>query len=208
MVEQMEAVFAWVATYGYAALFGLLVFGIIGLPVPDETLLVFCGYLISQGKLTAAGTLAAAVGGSWCGITGSYLIGRTAGIEAVHRFGRYFHIGDRQLELVHKWFDRSGHWALFFGYYIAGVRHFTAVVAGASKLEVRTFVIYAWTGAVCWVAAFLTLGYFIGEEWRQVAETVHGYMHYISYVLIGLAAIGFAAHWWWRRRSSPRIPGT
>ena len=173
----MEAVFAWVSTYGYGALFGLLVLGIIGLPVPDETLLVFCGYLISQGKLGALGTLLSAVGGSWCGITGSYIIGRTAGIEVVHRFGRFFHVGDRQLAMVHKWFDRSGHWALFFGYYIAGVRHFTAIAAGASKLEIRTFILYAWTGALCWVVAFLTLGYFIGEEWRQVAGLVHSYMH-------------------------------
>ena len=44
----MEAVFGWVATYGYGALFGLLIFGIVGLPIPDETLLVFCGYLDLQ----------------------------------------------------------------------------------------------------------------------------------------------------------------
>jgi membrane protein DedA with SNARE-associated domain len=196
----MEAVFAWVSTYGYGALFGLLIFGVIGLPVPDETLLVFCGYLISQGKLGVAGTLLAAVGGSWCGITGSYIIGRTAGIEVVHRFGRFFHVGDRQLELVHKWFDRSGHWALFFGYYIAGVRHFTAIVAGASKLEIRTFVLYAWTGALCWVAAFLALGYFIGEEWRQVAALVHSYMHYLAYLVGAVAVLFFVFHWWRHRR--------
>src|SRR5271154_124267 len=47
----MDAVFGWVATYGYGALFGLLIFGVVGLPIPDETLLVFCGYLISKGKM-------------------------------------------------------------------------------------------------------------------------------------------------------------
>jgi membrane protein DedA with SNARE-associated domain len=39
----MEAVFGWVTTYGYRALFGLLILGIVGLPIPDEALLVFCG---------------------------------------------------------------------------------------------------------------------------------------------------------------------
>jgi len=39
----MEFVFQWVSTYGYGALFLLLMLGIVGLPIPDETLLVFCG---------------------------------------------------------------------------------------------------------------------------------------------------------------------
>ena len=151
----MEAVFGWVATYGYGALFGLLILGIVGLPIPDETLLVFCGYLISRGDLGAPGTYIAALAGSCCGITVSYFIGRTAGLAVVHRFGRYLRIEQKQLDRVHGWFDHSGHWALFGGYYIAGVRHLTAIIAGASKLEFRTFALYAWGGAATWVAAFL-----------------------------------------------------
>ena len=198
----MEAVFGWVATYGYGALFGLLILGIVGLPVPDEMLLVFCGYLISQGKLSAPGTYLAALAGSCCGITVSYVIGRTAGLGVVHRFGRYLHVSDRHLERVHRWFDHSGHWALFGGYYIAGVRHFTAIIAGASKLEFHTFAMYAWSGAACWVAAFLTLGYVIGEQWRTVAELVHRYLHLASYVAIALVALFFGGRWAWRRRAT------
>ena len=47
----MEPLLEWLSQWGYAGLFGLLVFGIIGLPIPDETLLVFSGYLVSQGRL-------------------------------------------------------------------------------------------------------------------------------------------------------------
>src|SRR5258707_1061200 len=130
----METVFSWVAAYGSGALFLLLVLGVVGLPIPDETLLVFCGYLISKGTLHPLETFLAATLGSWCGISGSYWIGRTLGLGAVHRFGKYLHVDDQQLDKVHRWFDRAGHWALFGGYYIAGVRHFTAIVAGASKL--------------------------------------------------------------------------
>jgi membrane protein DedA with SNARE-associated domain len=196
----MEAVFGWVATYGYGALFGLLMLGIVGLPVPDETLLVFCGYLISQGKMSATETFVAAAAGSWSGITLSYWIGRTLGIGVVHRFGRYLRVSDRHLERVHRWFDHSGHWALFGGYWVAGVRHFTAIIAGASKLEFRTFMTYAWAGGACWIAAFLALGYFIGEEWREIAELVHRYLHYASYVLIALVLVFWAVRRAARRR--------
>lgn len=188
-LEAVDAVFQWVTTYGYAGLFVLLMFGIVGLPIPDETLLVFSGYLIFRGSLHPAGALAAAVGGSWCGISLSYGIGRTLGIGAVHKFGRYLRVDDRQLQRIHAWFDRRGHWALVFGYYIAGVRHFTAIVAGASGLGFTSFVAYAWTGGLCWVTTFLTLGYYIGEDWKPVAELVHRYATLASVVVVAVVAV-------------------
>jgi membrane protein DedA with SNARE-associated domain len=198
----MEVIFGWISTYGYAALFALLVTGIVGLPIPEETMLVFCGYLISKGKLHPAATLGAAVAGSWCGISASYWIGRTLGLGVVHKFGKYLHVTDAQLAAVHGWFDRRGHWALFFGYYIAGVRHVTAVIAGASKLEFPSFLLYAWSGGLVWVSAFLTLGYVIGERWREIAELVHSYMRVVGFavVVIGLA------YWYFRPRSSSASP--
>jgi len=180
----MEFVFQWVSTYGYGALFLLLMLGIVGLPIPDETLLVFCGYLVSRGTLNPASTFVTAVLGSCCGISLSYSIGRTLGLGVVHRFGRYLHLNQERLDTVHRWFDHSGHWALFGGYYIAGVRHLTALIAGASRLSFGTFALFAWSGAMCWAAAFLTLGYFIGEDWRRIAELVHRDLHYASIVVI------------------------
>ena len=130
-----NTVLQWVSSYGYAAIFGLLIFGIVGIPVPDEFLLTGCGFLVFQGHLRLAPALASAWAGSACGITCSYLIGRTVGWKFLHsRAGRLLHIRDEHIRRVHDWFDRIGHWALLAGYFIPGVRHFTAIVAGTSKL--------------------------------------------------------------------------
>lgn len=180
----MDGVFAWLAAHGYGALYLLLALGVVGLPIPDETLLVFTGYLISRGDLHPVGAFAAAVAGAWTGISGSYLIGRTLGVAAVHRYGKYVRLTEKRLAKVHMWFDRIGHWMLFVGYYIAGVRHFTAVVAGMSRVAYPTFIAYAWSGGAVWVATFLTMGYFLGENWRQVAELVHRYIVYASVAII------------------------
>ena len=39
----MQSLLAWLTQHGYSGLFFLLMLGIVGLPIPDETLLVFCG---------------------------------------------------------------------------------------------------------------------------------------------------------------------
>ena len=193
----LDFILQWVATYGYVAIYALLMFGIVGLPVPDEMMLVFCGYLISQGHLHGTATVAVAFLGSASGITTSYVIGRTLGLGFVHKYGRYVHLTDKRLDIVHRWFQRVGHWALFFCYYIAGVRHFAAIVAGTSRLEYRTFAAYAYSGAFVWVCTFLGIGYYFGEHWKEVATVVHDNPLIISAVVLAIVA-GYGIFRWRR----------
>lgn len=192
----MESILSWLSHYGYAGLFGLLVLGIVGLPVPDETLLVFSGYLISRGRLHPVLTFLAGFGGSACGISLSYTLGRTLGHRVVLRYGRFLHITEARLERVHEWFRRVGEWLLMIGYFIPGVRHFTALVAGMSELEYGTFARFAYAGAAIWVATFLLVGYFVGEHWRAAMALVHRY----TLLFAAAAAVAALLMLWIRRR--------
>jgi membrane protein DedA with SNARE-associated domain len=180
---------------GYAAIFVLLLLGIVGLPIPDETILVFCGYLIFKGTLHPVPAYLTALAGSWCGISLSYTIGRTLGAGAVSRYGQRLHLTEERLAQVHGWFDRIGHWALAAGYFIAGLRHLTAIVAGMSKLEFRSFALYAWSGGAVWALSFLLLGYTLGEQWETIGELIHRDMIYVSLALLAGVALFFL----WRR---------
>jgi membrane protein DedA with SNARE-associated domain len=139
-----QAISYWISHYGYAGLFTLLTLGIVGLPVPDETLLVYAGYLISKGELSAVPTYLIAFGGSACGITISYLIGRSGGHFLIVKYGGYLNMGPEKFEKVHRWYLRIGKWFLMLGYFLIGIRHLTAFVAGSSKLEWRTFALFAY----------------------------------------------------------------
>jgi membrane protein DedA with SNARE-associated domain len=192
----LDQLLQWVSAYGYFAIFGLLMAGIIGLPIPDETLLVFSGYLISRGSLNPVGALAAAFFGSACGITASYWIGHSLGMTVVHRYGKWFHITQRHIDKVHDWFRHLGHWSLMLGYFIPGVRHLTALVAGATELEYPQFALFAYAGALVWVTTFLSLGYFLGDRWQEMFERIH---HHLTEAGLGILAVA-VLFWLWRRR--------
>lgn len=201
----MSEVFTWVSVYGYPAIFGLLCLGILGLPVPDEFLLVFFGYLIYSHRLSALFTFLTAFAGATSGISLSYLIGRKIGLPLLQsKVGRYAHISDRQIQAVHDWFRRIGHWALFIGYFIPGVRHFTALVAGTSCLELPTFALYAYSGAAFWVTVFLSIGYFTGPRWRIVITLVDHNLKIAALGVAGLAAAYLAVRYWLSRRRDTR----
>src|SRR5713226_5898792 len=117
----MELISSWITNYGYFGIFSLLLLGIVGLPIPDETLLTFAGYLVYKGHLHPVRTLAAAVLGSMCGISLSYVLGRTLGLYVVKRYGPIVHVTPEKVDEVHRWFARVGRWALMFGYFLPGV---------------------------------------------------------------------------------------
>ena len=176
----------WLAKYGYLAIYILLTTGIFGLPFPDETILTLLGYLASKNELVLLPTIAVAFLGSVSGITISYLLGRLLGKLALKKAGRFLHISEKSLEKGESWFERLGKWTLTFGYFIPGVRHIVAIIAGSTKLKVNIFIVYAYSGAFIWSLTFILLGYYAGENWEPVVEKLQKHL-----VLIGLAVTVF-----------------
>jgi len=196
----MGQIETWIGQYGYAAIFFMLVLGIVGLPVPDETLLTFSGFLVFQGRLRLPLAYGSALAGSLCGITLSYVLGRTFGLGLIHRYGRYLRITEDHVQKAHTWFRRVGHWGLTFGYFVPGVRHLTAYAAGMSDLEPRQFALFAYPGGAAWVATFIGLGYFLGDRWQTVEGNIH---HYLLLATV-LAIIALAAWLVWRKRKAAK----
>jgi membrane protein DedA with SNARE-associated domain len=190
-----ERMHSWVTDYGYLGIFVLLVLGIVGVPVPDETLLTYVGHLSARGELRLLPTIIAAVLGSSCGITISYFLGRTAGNWLMTKFGPFLHITPPRMEKVHGWFERFGRWTLVIGYFIPGVRHLTAFAAGTSRLEFPVFSLFAYSGALIWSNAFILAGYFLSREWRKVGHLGHTIIAAAAAViLLGAGAVTYLLH--------------
>ncbi len=187
-----QAVASWLSAFGAPALFAALALGVVGLPLPDETLLALAGVLIGQGRLHPATAAVAAILGAMTGITLSYALGRFAGLPLLLRYGSRLHVDAVLVTRVQRWFEKAGKWLLTGGYFIPGVRHVTAIVAGASKLPVRTFMLFAYPGAVLWVSCFLTIGYVLGDNWRGLVADLHRHLLVACLVVMALAG-GYAA---------------
>lgn len=192
-----QQVLGWITQYGYLAIFSLLMLGIVGLPVPDETLLTFVGYLVYRGNLSLGPAYLTALAGSLCGITLSYTLGRIFGLPLIHRYGRYVRITEEHVAKAHAWFERVGHWGLTFGYFVPGVRHLTAYAAGMSAVTPHTFALFAYAGGAIWVGTFVGLGMVLGERWHAVEANIH---RYLLWATLTAVAVGLG-YWLWRRRA-------
>jgi membrane protein DedA with SNARE-associated domain len=156
-----------IGQYGYVAIFLLLAAGIVGPLIPDETILVLAGVLIHKGTLSPIPTAVCACAGSLCGITVSYELGRRGVVYALRK------LAGPHMARAHMWFEKYGRWTLFFGYFVVGVRHFTALIAGSTELAYREFAAFAYPGGVLWVLTFLSIGYFVGDQWSRLERVIN-----------------------------------
>ena len=163
----------WVSQHRYLGIFSLLMLGIFGAPVPDETLLAFSGYLVFTGRLAMVPTVASAFFGSICGISISYLLGRSGGLFLIRRYGHRMHITPERIERVSQWLHHTGKWGLVIGYFIPGVRHLTAIAAGASRLRYPVFAVFAYSGGLLWSTTFVAAGFFIEKGWLGTSSAIH-----------------------------------
>ena len=129
--------------------------------LPGDTLLFSIGLFIAT-ELTIAMTLMvlAAFGGNVAG----YEIGRRIGPPLYERDGRF--LRRKHFDRTHEFFDEHGAIALVLGRFVAFVRTFITVVAGATRMDRRVFFVWSFVGAVLWVVGITLLGYFLGNiEW-------------------------------------------
>jgi membrane protein DedA with SNARE-associated domain len=168
----MDSILALVPRYGAVAIATLLAASVV-VPVPDDALLLLAGSLVAEGQLGLRAILAAGFVGSAIGMSVSYGLGRRLGEGLVLRLGRFVHLDAERLDAARAWYLRWGKYGVFFGYFVPGLRHVAAFLAGSSGLGWPSFAIFGYAGGVLWASTMIGLGYAFGAEWARSSVAVH-----------------------------------
>lgn len=179
-----EYVIHFIRHYGYIGLFLTLSLGMIGVPVPDEFIMTFCGFQTSLGRMNFGKTIVIAALGSFLGMNLSYWIGRRLGIPFLHKIAPYLHFNEKKIARAEHWFQRFGDRLIVVGYFFPGFRHFTAYFAGMSQLNYGRYAALASLGAIMWTFTYIVLGRVLGVQWHRIVAILH---HYLVWGGVGLA---------------------
>jgi membrane protein DedA with SNARE-associated domain len=174
---------------GYISVFILMTMESMIFPVPSEAVLPPAGLLVAQSRFSFPMVVIAATLGSIFGSMISYVIGSYGGRPFVDRFGRYFLLNRRDLEMSERFFKRRGDVTILVCRFIPVVRHLISLPAGFGKMNVITFSIYTIIGAGLW-NTFLT---YTGYRWGQAGwDLLMKYSHIVDIVVLGLLVLGLA----------------
>ena len=141
-----------------------------GVPLPAESILVAAAvYAGTTGKLSILAVVAAAAAGAIVGDNLGYLIGRTLGYRALHRWGRYLGVTGARLTLGRYLFRRHGAKVVFAGRFVALLRTFVSLLAGANRMEWPRFLASNAAGGTVWACAYGFGAYALGNEVKRIS---------------------------------------
>ena len=150
--------------YGYWAVFFGVMLENAGVPVPGETILLVAGYFSATGEFHIALVMLIAATGAVIGDNIGFAIGHHYGRAFLLRIGRYFFLTPKRFAHMENYFKSHGNKTILVARFITGLRVFAALLAGASKMPWRIFVVYNIAGALLWSVVITTLGYLFGAS--------------------------------------------
>jgi membrane protein DedA with SNARE-associated domain len=160
---------ALLAVYGYWAVLALVTVESMGIPVPGEaTLLAAAIYAGTTHRLSIVLVVLAAATGAITGDNIGFLIGRTGGARLLQRVGRYVRLNEGKLQLGRYLFDRHDGKVVFFGRFVAVLRVWAAVLAGANQMPWKRFLAFNTAGGVLWATLMGSLAFALGDHVHEL----------------------------------------
>jgi membrane protein DedA with SNARE-associated domain len=184
----------WIRVAGYPLLFLIVMSESSGAPVPGETALITAAALASKGKLQIEVVIVLAAAGAIVGDNIGYVIGRKGGRWLLERPGRFHRQRLQVLERGEPFFERHGPKAVFFGRFILGLRVWASWLAGATRMNWRSFVLWNAIGGICWATGIGLLAYYLGHAAGNVIETFGLYGLAAALLAIGTAVFVHRRH--------------
>lgn len=85
-----------------------------------------------------------------------------------------------------------GVFVFIIGRFLPIVRTLIPMMAGASRLKMRRFILFDVIGGALWVGVLVSVGYWLGRQFPAIFD----YLHYVLVVIVISASFPIAKMWW------------
>ncbi|GED33041.1 DedA family protein [Brevibacillus centrosporus] len=196
-----------VGQFGYLALFFLLWLGIVGMPIPDEVIVLSAGVLTSTGVLKIIPAFVATYLGVVSGLSLGYVLGRTVGAPALNWIGRkkgmHKYVAHAQSLL-----ERYGSYALCISYFLPVVRHVVPYLVGIGKMTFRRYALFSYTTGLVWTLILFVIGHITGNNVAYLNAHLSTLTQGMAAGVAGLvlvAAVAVYGYKVWKRRKERAV---
>jgi membrane protein DedA with SNARE-associated domain len=176
----------------------------IPMPIPTDLLIIFAGATHARTLPQFVGWVVVLSLASLVGASGLYAVVRRGGRPLVERYGRYVHLGPKQLARSEAWLARYGWYGIAIGRAVPGLRYVTVIACGLLNVPYRRFASAHLFGSAVYIMVFLGLGRIFGPA---IIEHIHVPSAALRLVWLLALALGLPLLLaWWAKRAHIRQP--
>jgi membrane-associated protein len=191
-LTDVEALIRWGGLTGIVTIVFIETGLFIGFFLPGDSLLVTAGIMAAAGYLDLRWLIPLTILAAIIGDQMNYAIGYRAGMALMSRYERF----RPHLERAHAFYEKHGAKTIVLARFVPIVRTFAPAVAGAARMNYRTFVTYNIVGGIIWVLSTTLTGYFLGRAIPHIDR----YLHLVIAIVVFLSILPILREWRRERR--------
>lgn len=199
----MSHISGLVEHFPYIGLFLLLVLGGVGFPLPEDTTLILCGFLISTEVVNPVYALFVVYSGILITDFALYSVGKKYGRKIVAH--RRFHkiISTERLLMLQDKFRRKGILFILVGRHIAGLRAQIFLTAGVMRMPAVKFLVADAVSSLFTIAIMVGAGYAGGHSLQVIKRDITRIEHIGIFLAVILLAVYLIFRYVRSRRNEP-----
>ncbi|NWK67557.1 DedA family protein [Bacillus paramycoides] len=194
---ELNELLSYIEQYGYWALFFCLWLGIIGMPIPDEMIVMSGGFVSSLGVLSIIPAFLLTYLGVVSGLSLGYILGKIFGTKVLDKLMKKKKA--KYLLKSQQMVERYGHYALVTSYFIPVVRHIVPYLVGMNNMRFKTYALYSYTTGFVWTLVYFVLGSLFGQHIESIVAIAIEYGMYFGGIVLVVTS---GAYLYRQRRST------
>ena len=179
----------------YFALFGILIFSGIGLPIPEEVTLLLGGYLAYLEFVDFWAVVYVLIVGIVAADVCGYFLGRFAGDWITRRILSRSQVALHLLEKTRGYFNRYGEKMVMGTRPLLGVRVAVPLLAGHFKMNFARFFFYDIIAAIPWTFFLVSVSYYLGSGLDLITD-----VREVKYAVVAVLGAGIVGYAFWFAR--------
>lgn len=205
----LEVIVFWVmgiiSNLGYPGIFILMAAESALIPIPSEIIMPFSGFLVSEGRFSLLGIVAAGAIGNLVGSWAAYALGFWAHDRIIRRlvkrYGKFILLTEDEYDYAVKLFSKNGQLFVAVSRVLPAIRTVISLPAGVARLPFGKFSVLTFFGCLIWSYFLGYIGVILGQNW----QVIRPYFRKFDIVLIALILIfigGYIYHKLHKRKLS------
>ncbi|EOP34097.1 DedA family protein [Bacillus cereus] len=186
---ELHELMSYIEQYGYWALFFCLWLGIIGMPIPDEMIVMSGGFVSSLGILNVIPAFVLTYLGVVSGLSLGYIIGKVFGTKVLDKLMKKKKA--KYLLKSQQMVEKYGHYALVTSYFIPVVRHIVPYLVGMNNMSFKTYALYSYTRGFVWTLVYFVLGSLFGQHIESIVAVAIKYGAYFGGIVFVIASVAY-----------------